>query len=155
MWKRYFAGIRALGVLIILGLVAVVGYQVYYFYSERVMGATSLKTIETYFGALGQGNYQEVYRLTSKAYLTDIYGRPITEGEFIEQLKSLTGGHKLPFGRIEATKLFEREGSRYYLVKLYSTVGGKTATSRILVELRTEGNIWVVVYPFAIMLRGG
>jgi hypothetical protein len=150
-WKRISSSVRLVGVLVIVALLTVVGYQLYDFYSERI-GYTAPRAVEGYFSALATGDYEEVYRMTAKQDLTDIYGRKITEGEFADQLKGLTGGHKLPFTTIEVKKLFEGRGSRYYLVVLHSSVGGTTGQSRILVEVRREGKTWVVTYPFAIML---
>jgi len=150
-WKRISLTARLIGILIIVALLGVIGYQLYDFYVERI-GFTATKAIEHYFNSLATGDYAEVYRMTDKENLTDIYGRRITEGEFYDQLKNLTGEHKLPFGAVECTKLFQGRGSRYYLVTLHSTVGGTPGQSRLLVEVRREAKTWVVTYPFAIML---
>ena len=139
------------GAVILIALLGVIGYQLYDFYSDKI-GFTPTDAIESYLNALAQGNYQEVYRLTYKTSLTDIYGRPITEGEFLDQLKKVTGGRRLPFRGIETTKLFEREGVRYYRVKLRSSVGGTPGQSDLLIEVRREGGGWVLTYPFAIIL---
>ena len=72
------------GIAIIVALLGIIVYQLYTYYSDRI-GFTPTKAIETYFQALAQGDYEEVYRLTSKEHLTDIYGRPVTETEFFEQ----------------------------------------------------------------------
>lgn len=150
-WRRFSLTARLLGIVVITVLVGIVAYQLYDFYRERV-GFTAAKAIERYFNALATGDYEEVYRLTAKADLTDIYGRRITEGEFYDQLKALTGGHKLPFAHIEIKKLFQSQGSRYYLVKLHSRLGSTPGYSRILVEVRRENKSWVITYPFAIVL---
>jgi hypothetical protein len=150
-WRRFSLAARLLGILVIIGLVGIVAYQLYDFYQERI-GFTATKAIERYFNALATGDYEEVYRLTAKADLTDIYGRRITEGEFYDQLKALTGGHKLPFASIEVKKLFQAQGSRYYLVKLHSKLGSTPGYSRLLVEVRRENKTWVITYPFAIIL---
>jgi hypothetical protein len=150
-WQRFSTGVRTAAILIVIAMLGVIGYQLYIFYSDKV-GFTPAKAIDTYVDALANGNYAEVYRLTSKTDLTDIYGRRITEGEFIDQLKRLTGEHKLPFSNVEITKVAEREGVRYYDVKLHSVVGGTAGTSRLLIQVRREDKTWVVVYPFAIVL---
>ena len=150
-WNRLSAMARLGSVVIIIAVVSFVGYQLYDFYSDK-LGFTPTKAIEAYFSALAQGDYEEVYRLTTKKDLTDIYGRPITEGEFIEQVKKVTGGRRLPFRNVETFKLVERQGSRYYVVKLHSSIGGTSGTSRLVVEVRREGNTWVLTYPFAIVL---
>ena len=142
---------RIVGIAILVGLLGIIVYQLYDFYSDKV-GFTPTDAVEAYLDALARGNYQEVYRLTYKADLTDIYGRPITQGEFFDQLEKLTGGRRLPFRRIEATKLFERQGVRYYEVKLSSSVGGTLGESKLLVQVRRENGGWAVTYPFAIIL---
>ena len=150
-WKRYSVAARIGGIALLVALVGVIVYQLYDFYGDKI-GFTPTKAIEDYFTALAQGNFKEVYRLTAKDHLTDIYGRPITQGEFEEQLGRLTGDHRLPFRSIEVTKLLDRRGMRYYLVTLSSSVGGTSGESRLLVEVRREHNTWLVTYPFAIML---
>ena len=150
-WRRISLTVRLVGILVIVALLGIVGYQLYDFYYERI-GFTATKAIERYFNALATGDYEEVYRMTAKEDLTDIYGRRITEGEFLDQLKRLTGSHNLPFRNVEVTKLFQSRGSRYYLLKLHSSVGGTPGQSRLLVEVRREDKTWVVTYPFAIML---
>ena len=149
--RRYARIARIIGILVIVGLVGVVIYQVYDFYDERV-GFTPTDAIQQYFQALAQGDYDEVYRLTAKENLTDIYGRPITRGEFVRQLDQLTGEQQLPFALIETTKITDVDGRYYYVVILHSTVGGETRTSRLVLEVQREGDIWVVKYPFAIVL---
>jgi hypothetical protein len=150
-WQRYALAIRAGGVVIILALLGFVGYQLYDFYEDKV-GFTPSKAIETYFNALAQGNYEEVYRLTAQEHLTDIYGRPITKGEFISQLERVTGKRQLPFTRFEISQAYERGSSRYYIVLIHSNVGGAPGVSRVLVEVRRQGGGWVITYPFAIVL---
>jgi len=149
--KRLSLMARIGGAAILIALLGIIVYELYDFYGDKI-GFTPTDAIETYFDALARGNYQEVYRLTYKVNLTDIYGRPITQGEFLDQLKKVTGGRRLPFGHIEATKLFERDGVRYYRVKLRSSVGGTPGQSDLLIEVRREGGGWVVSYPFAIIL---
>ena len=150
-WKRLSSMIRLASILILVALLAFVAFQVYEFYTER-MGLKPRKTIETYFGALAEGDYQEVYRLTAKQNLTDIYGRPITEDEFLQQLQKLTGGKRFAFSHIETVKLFEKRRSQYYAVSLHSSVGETEGESRLVVETLREGNTWVLRYPFAIVL---
>lgn len=121
------------------------------FYSEEV-GFTPERAIQTYFGALASGDYAEVYRLTNKAHLTDIYGRSVTEQEFREQLRKVTGGRNLVFSHVRATKLFQNEGTRYYAVELHSSLGGTPSVSRVIVEVQADGRGWAITYPFAIIL---
>lgn len=150
-WKRFSLILRLVSVVIILGILAVIGYQLVGFYEDKV-GFTPRRAIEAYFTHLAQGNFDQVYVLTDKERLTDIYGRPVTEEEFIRQLEGLTGERRMPFQRITVTRLFERQGIRYYQVELHSVVGGRAGTSRVLVEVRRQGGSWVVTYPFAIVL---
>ncbi|MFH1085963.1 MAG: hypothetical protein V1772_09405 [Chloroflexota bacterium] len=149
--RHYVRIARLVGVLILLAVVGVVIYQLYVFYSDKV-GYTADKAIATYFTALSQGNHEQVYQLTAQEELADIYGRPITKAEFFKQLRALTGEQRLAYTRIEARKLFEARGWRYYEVTLESQVGGSSGTSRILLEVRRVGGGWAIKYPFAIML---
>jgi hypothetical protein len=150
-WKRFGLMLRLVSVAIILGLLAVIGYQLVDFYEDKV-GFTPNRAIEAYFTHLAQGNFDEVYALTDKEHLTDIYGRPVTEEEFIRQLEGLTGERRMPFQSITVTRLLERQGVRYYEVELHSVVSGRSGTSHVVVEVRRQGGAWVVSYPFAIVL---
>ena len=150
-WRRYSTIVRLIGILVIAAVVGVVIYQVYDFYSDKV-GFTPNKAIETYFQALAAGDYEEVYRLTAKEDLTDIYGRDVTRGEFMNQLDDVTGGHSLPLEAIEIEKLFEAQGARYYEVLLTFSVGGRSRQNRLLIEVHRMRNSWVITYPFAIVL---
>jgi len=150
-WKRLSLMTRLIGILILLVVVGLGAYQLYDFYRDKV-GVTPTKTISTYFEALGQRNYDEVYRLTAKDDLTDIYGRPITRDEFLTQLNRVMGDREMPFTSVETFKLVDKQGSFYYVVKVHSTMGGTDRVNRMVVEVKREGQIWVVVYPFAIVL---
>ncbi|OGO06696.1 MAG: hypothetical protein A2Y73_00485 [Chloroflexi bacterium RBG_13_56_8] len=150
-WGRISRMIRLGGIAIILALLGIMAYQLYMYYSDQ-LGFTPTEAVETYFQSLAQGDYEEVYRLTAKEYLTDIYGRPITKAEFFEQLNGLTGDRSFSFHSIEATEFFERDGARYYVVALTSSIGGTSGGSRLLVEVQRNGGAWVVTYPFAIVL---
>ncbi len=150
-WRRYGTIIRLLGILVIAAVVGMVAYQVYDFYRDKV-GFTPAKAVETYFVALAAGDYGEVYRLTAKENLTDIYGRDVTRGEFMDQLQGVTGGHSLPLETVEIEKVFEIKDARYYRVVLTFSVGARSRQSRLLVEARREGNSWAITYPFAIIL---
>jgi len=150
-WRRISNTIRWVAVLIILVVIGMAAYQVYDFYRDRV-GTTAEKAVQAYFSALAAGNYEEVYRLTAKDNLTDIYGRPITKDEFIEQLRRLTGGRQLPLRVGQMVKLAEHKGARVYAVTLQSDMGGASGQSRLLVEVRRAGNGWVILYPFGIFL---
>ena len=150
-WKRYALGLRIAGVVVMAALLIFVGYQVYAFYSDKI-GFTPQKAIETYFGALAERNYDQVYDLTDKEHLTDIYGRPITKGEFLRQLEQVTSEELLPFYAIESEKLVEKHAVRYYLVTLSSSVGSSPGKSRLVIQMRPDGRSWVIAYPFAIML---
>ena len=153
-WQRYALIIRAVGVLVIIGLLLVVFYYLKQFYSDK-MGFTPAKAVETYFTALSQGNYDEVHRLTTRDSMYDIYGRPITRAEFIGQLKRLTGGEQMPFTSIEATKLIEKDSVRYYRVVLYSSIGGTAGKSELVVQVHRVDGAWQLTYPFPVVLYAG
>jgi hypothetical protein len=149
--NRYAAIARILGIVLIIFVLGVVIYQVYDFYTNR-LGLTPTRAVETYFNTLAQGNYTEVYRLTAKDRLTDIYGRPVTEAEFVTQLQRLTGDRQVPFTKIEVLKLCDVRNARYYTVTLHSSIGGATGQSHVIVEVRRQDGVWMVTYPFPIVL---
>lgn len=152
-WRQIANTIRWVAALIIFVVIGMAAYQVYDFYRNRLnISSTAEKAVQSYFEALAVGNYEEVYRLTAKADLTDIYGRPITKDEFIDELRRVTGGRQLPLRVGQMVRVAEHKGSRVYAVTLQSNVGGATGQSRLLVEVRREGNGWVVCYPFGIFL---
>lgn len=151
IWKRLSSMTRLAAIALLILVVAFIGYQAYSFYATK-MGFTPEKAVEDYFNALATGNYEEVYRLTGKTHLTDIYGRPITHDEFIDQVKRVTNERKLPFNEIVVTRLFRRDESHYFLVELTSNVGGTVGKSQLTVEVHREDDLWVVTYPFAILL---
>lgn len=143
--------LKIVGVIIFVLIIAAGAYQLYGMWSENT-GMNPSKTVNAYFIALSQQDYEQVYALTAKADLTDIYGRQITEGEFISQLQQLTGQQPLPITSIDAAKLFESRGRLYYAVTLHSLIGKDEGKSRIVVEVRKEGVNWVLTFPFGIIL---
>jgi hypothetical protein len=143
--------LKIVGIIIFVLIIAAGAYQLYGMWSEST-GMNPSKTVKAYFLALSQQDYNQVYALTAKADLTDIYGRQITEGEFIQQLKKLTGEQPLPFTSFDTSKLFETRGRLYFAVTLHSMVGNTESSSRIVVEVRKEGVNWVVTFPFGIIL---
>ena len=153
--KKWYAGFSrrmyVISIIIIVALVLYAAYQVYLLFGDKV-GNTATGAIQTYFTAIASGDYDKVYQMTARDSLTDIYGRRITQGEFFDQLKKMTGEHPLPFSSIEVAKLFERRGVSYYLVTLHSVVGDMPGESQVMVQLRRVDNVWVIVYPFIIML---
>jgi len=149
--KRITLILRIIGVLMLLGLIVSGILQVRDFYADKV-GFTPERAIRSYFDALSRGSYSEVYQLTAKEHLTDIYGRPITEREFYSQLRAVTGGNPLSINDVTMTKLCDVDGTYYYLVELSSDVSTATGKSRLVVEVRRGESGWVITYPFAIML---
>ncbi|MFP3895746.1 MAG: NTF2-like N-terminal transpeptidase domain-containing protein [Anaerolineales bacterium] len=150
-WRYYSKRIMLVAFLLIAVLLGRGIYQAYHLYSDRVT-VTPTKAVETYFTALATGDYEEVYGLTAQEDLTDIYGRDVTRGEFMDQLEEVTGGYPLPLEAVESEEIFKTNEARYYRVLLTFSVGGKARQSRLLVEVRREGDAWVVTYPFAIVL---
>lgn len=149
-WRRVTRTMRLGGLAVILVLLGIVVYNVYDFWHDKV-GDTPSKAIESYFSALATGDYEQLYRLTAKSRLTDIYGRPVTQSEFLAQAARVTGGRQIAFRNIEITKLNTFQGSQFYIVTLHSSLPG-ASSARLVVEVLREDKRWVVVYPFAIML---
>lgn len=154
-WKEKLVAmgrrLRIVGVIIFVLILAAGAWQVYQVLRDST-GMGPAKTAAAWFQALADGDHAKVYALTAKADLTDIYGRPITASEFNSQLQRVTGGGTLALTSISTSKLFETRGRLYYAVTLHSKVGGTARQSRVVVEIRKEGNNWVVTYPFAIIL---
>lgn len=150
-WRYYSKRILLVAFLVIAVFLGRGIYQAYDLYSDRVR-FTPTKAVETYFTALATGDYEEVYRLTAKESLTDIYGRDVTRGEFMEQLEEVTGGRSLPLEAVEIEELFKTNEAQYYRVLLTFSIGSRSRQSRLLVEVRREGDAWVITYPFAIVL---
>ena len=140
--------VRVVSIVLLIGLFAAVGYYLYDYYVQR---AAPARTVDAYFQALADGDLDEVYRLTNPASLRDIYGRPITKGELLRQLRAMTGDESVPILEVRENLLFDRRGCYYYSVTLRSTVGGESL-GRILVEVCREDGVWYVSHPFAIML---
>ncbi len=154
-WKQKLLAIahrlRIVGIIIFVLIIVAGGWEVYGILQENT-GMNPSKTAIAWFEALSKGDYATVYTLTAKSDLTDIYGRQITQGEFNQQLKKITGEQRMPITLIETQKLYETRGRMYYAVTLHSTVGGTAGTSRVVVEIRKEDDAWVLTYPFAIIL---
>lgn len=140
--------VRVVSIVLLIALVVAVGYYLYDYYVQR---AAPARTVQAYFQALARGDLEEVYRLTDPDSLRDIYGRPITKGELLRQLRAMTGEETLPLLEIRENRLFDRGGCYYYAVTLRSTVGGESR-GRIIVEVCRKRGTWYVTYPFAIML---
>jgi len=149
---QYFKALRISGVVIIIAVLGVVGYQLYDFYGER-LGYTPQRAITDYFQALGSGDYEQVYQMTDRTHLTDIYGRPITKSEFLGQLRRLAGDEPFPFVEIESDKVYSSKAYTVYRVKLTSSVGGAKGQSQTLVQLSKSGNTWLITYPFPVILN--
>ncbi len=142
---------RLIGVLILIGLLFIIGYQLYDFYEDKI-GYRPETAIEDYFEALTSGDYARVYELTDKTHLTDIYGRPISRGEFYEQLDAIAGDRRIATLQVSAEKICEHQGNRYYKVTLQSALGGGAGKSRLIVEVTRSGKTWLIGYPFGIVL---
>ena len=149
--QRYSLVARIIGILILVGVFGVVIYQLYDFYSDKV-GYTPSRAIEAYFAAFARGDLSQVSELTDQEGLTDVYGRPITRGELVEQLQMVRGSGPLPFTGVHSEKVCDSRGIHYYSVTLTSEVAGTTGTSHLLVQLRRVNRTWLIKYPFAILL---
>lgn len=149
--ERISKGFRIAAVLLLVGLLYIGVSQLLDYYSDQV-GFTPEKAVQAYFAALSRGDYDEVYRLTNKDHLTDIYGRKITEQEFRRQVQSLFGNSALPVSLARVDKLFEKDQCYYYVVELSSEIGGSTGKSRLIVEVQQRDGTWVITYPFGIVL---
>jgi len=149
--RRVTIWLRVIAVLVLLGFLYVGVRQLIDYYSDR-MGVSSERAIYDYFAALSTADYETVYRLTATDSLTDIYGRPVTQGEFERQLRALMGESPLAIRVLKATRIAEEGGTRYYAVELGADVGGASGGSRLLLEVRRQEDAWRVCYPFAIVL---
>jgi ketosteroid isomerase-like protein len=149
--RRVTIWLRVIAVLVLLGFLYVGVRQLIDFYGNKT-GVSSERAIYDYFAALSAADYDTVYRLTATDALTDIYGRPVTEAEFQRQLRALTGESPLTIRVVKATRIAEEGDTRFYTVELGTDVGGAPSGSRLLLEVRRQGDAWRVRYPFAIVL---
>jgi len=150
-WGRISKTMRLGGLAIILVVLGIVVYNVYDFWRDQV-GDTPGKAIEAYFTALAAGDSEQVYRLTAKSRLTDLYGRPVTQSEFLAHVAQVNGGRQIAFRDIELARLDSYQGSQFYVVTLHASLSGASGSARLVVEVLRENKHWVVVYPFAILL---
>ena len=151
VWNRIALWMRIGAALVLAGVLYMGVRQLMDFYGDKV-GATAGKAVVAYVEALSTGDHATVYRLTAKDRLTDIYGRPITEGEFLRQLRAVTGGSTLPLRVAKATELYSQGDIRVFAVQLDATVGGAQGGGRLLLEVSRQDGTWLVTYPFAIVL---
>ncbi len=148
--QRSYRLLRIACAVVLAVVLVMAGYQLYTFYHDK-LGDTPAKTIEAYFTALGQQDYDEVYRLTDKAKLCDLQGRPVTRADVITQLRAVTGNRAITFTQITSTRLFRQGDSYYFRVELTTAMSSGSSKAELLVEVRRELETWVVTYPFGIV----
>ena len=147
--KRTFTVLRIAGLLLLIGLLITGGITLYEFYAGQV-GLTAPRAVEGYFVALATGDNETVYAMTDSQYLKDLYGRPVSQGAFIEQLELMQADQPPTLEGIETNKLFDRDGYHYFEVLITSREGERTQTNRLVAQARHEDGSWLVAFPFAI-----
>ncbi len=146
--ERWF---RIGAIVVLIGLVIAGAVQLYGYYTNKV-GATAEKALYAWIQALAAGDSDEVYRMTARDRLTDIYGRPVTASEFRRQVSAVTGDEALPLQLTRLTRLADESDACYFLVELATTGGSAPGGSRMLMEVTRQAGVWLVTWPFAIVL---
>jgi len=136
----------AVGGAALIFLIAVGLYQGYNWYHQRY-GATPEKALERYFIALGDAEYDIMYEMTPDADLMAL-GRKLSGQDFADQVEELLGDEELEMEEIELERIAQRGEYYYFRVVLHYRLGGTGKVTRLLVELRREGQDWKVTYPF-------
>jgi hypothetical protein len=130
-------------------LVFAIGLGVYLGYSwyQQRYGPTAERAIDKYFGSLAEGDYATMYEMTADSDLM-VLGRKISEREFASRTEELLGGHDLELKQIETERIAQRGQYHYFAVTLHYELGHTGKVTRLLVELRRDGDDWKVTYPF-------
>jgi hypothetical protein len=130
-------------------LVFAIGLGVYLGYSwyQQRYGPTAERAIDRYFGSLAEGDYATMYEMTADSDLM-VLGRKISEREFASRTEELLGGHDLELKQIETERIAQRGQYHYFAVTLHYELGHTGKVTRLLVELRRDGDDWKVTYPF-------
>ena len=130
-------------------LVFVIALGVYFGYSwyQRRYGPTAEKAIDRYFSSLAEGDYATMYEMTTDSDLM-VLGRKISERDFASRTEELLGGQDLELNQIETEKIAQRGEYHYFAVTLHYELGATGKVTRLLVELRRNGDDWKVTYPF-------
>jgi hypothetical protein len=140
---------RLAAIAVIVGVIGVVIYQLYDFYGNKVGNAPE-RVIGEYVGALTVGDYETAYRLTAKAGLVDLAGRPVSQSQYVAYLHGTDRGGEASLTVDKAVRLAERAGSVYYEVLLRPMDSG-AGQGRMLLAVRREASDWLVVNPFPIL----
>jgi hypothetical protein len=146
MRERLMLWGAAAGGAILVFVIAVGLYMAYGWYQQRY-GATPERAIERYFSALGDGEYDVMYDMTPDADLM-VLGRKLSRREFAARVEDLLGGEELEMEKIDVEPIAQRAEYSYYRVSLHYRLGDTGKVTRILVEVRREGEDWKVTYPF-------
>ncbi|NLV74028.1 MAG: hypothetical protein GXY52_05010 [Chloroflexi bacterium] len=152
-WKSKLIAIanrlRIVGIIIFVLILVAAGWQVYIIIRNST-GMNASHTAVAWFTAFDRGDYDTVYNLTAKADLVDLYGRPISREAFTRQLARLHDP-VLKMSNIQANLIYETRGRQYFAVT-WKSGSGTLSVTRVVVEVRSENNQWVVTCPFAIKL---
>jgi len=146
MRKRFMVWGAAAGGAILVFVIAVGVYAAYSWYQQRY-GSTAERALETYFTALGDGEYDVVYEMTPDADLM-LLGRKLSQRDFARRVEELLGGEEIEMEAIEVERIAQRGEYYYFRVSLHYRLGGTGKVARLLVEVRPEGEDWKVTYPF-------
>jgi hypothetical protein len=138
-------GAAAGGAVLIFGI-AVGLYLGYNWYQQRY-GFTAERALERYFTALGEADYDVVYDMTPDGDLM-VLGRKLSRRDFASRVAELLGGEEMEIDEIALERIAQRGEYHYYRVALHYRLGGTGKVTRLLVEVRREGEKWKVTYPF-------
>ncbi len=145
-WKRFAAGLRTAGLLVIVGLLGFIGYQVHDFYAGTV-NSSPIRVTQDYFSALGEGDFAHAYELTDPDSLVTLYGRHVSQSEVTAAYTRVAGEMPTAFARIVTKRLARKDDFCYVEAQLYDNAG---ASTRVVVEVVRKGGIWRVTHPFGL-----
>lgn len=146
MRERLMLWGAAAGGAVLIFVVGVGLYAGYRWYQQRY-GSTAERALERYFTALGDGEYDVMYEMTPDADLM-VLGRKLSQRDFTSRVEELLGGEEMEMEEIELERIAQRGEYQYFRVALHYRLGGTGKVTRLLVELRPEGEDWKVTYPF-------
>lgn len=136
----------AVGVVALIVVIAIGLYVGYSWYNQRY-GDTPERALRDYFAALGDADYDVMYKMTPDADLM-VLGRKLSQRDFANQVGELLGGEEMEMEEIQLHRIAQQGEYYYFRVGLHYQLGEIGRVTYLLVETKREGQQWKVTYPF-------